>query len=70
MEVKSRSNVVASSRFRFCRAQIKNVGLKPFTAQLKENRAKALSAKYPQYSAHYLNEFVETQPMYETIFNK
>jgi hypothetical protein len=53
----------------FYRAQIKNVGLKPFTALLKERRAKNLAEAYPQYSSHYLNEFVETQPMYETIFN-
>ncbi|KAG7344125.1 hypothetical protein IV203_022133 [Nitzschia inconspicua] len=53
----------------FSRAQIKNLGMKPFTAMLKERRAKALSAAFPQYSEHYLHEFVETQPLYKSVFN-
>ena len=49
--------------------QMKNLGIKPFTAKMKEIRAKSLAKEFPQYSEHFLHEFVETDPMIDGVFN-
>mmetsp|Transcript_8966 Transcript_8966/g.16118 ORF Transcript_8966/g.16118 Transcript_8966/m.16118 type:complete len:113 (-) Transcript_8966:129-467(-) len=52
----------------FSRAQIQNLGLKPFTKYLKEMRARNLAKAFPQYNEHFLIEFGETDPMFESLF--
>lgn len=47
----------------FARQNIKHLGLKPYTQQLLERRAKVLYEAFPQYDRGILHSFVETDPM-------
>lgn len=51
--------------FQFSRQQIKNLGMKPYTARLKASRAKALIQAFPRYDPELLHNFVETDKLIE-----
>lgn len=41
----------------FSRAQIENLGVKPYTSKVKEWRANQLAARYPQYNERVIKNF-------------
>lgn len=49
--------------FQFSRAQITNLGLKPYTEKLKEARAKAVIKSFPRYDATILRDFVHSDTL-------
>jgi len=49
--------------FQFSRAQIKNIGMKPYTERLKEMRLKKLIQAFPRYDGDLLHNFVDTDRM-------
>jgi len=49
--------------FQFSRAQIKRIGMKPYTARMKEARARSLIEAFPTYDRSILRNFVYTKDM-------
>jgi len=47
----------------FSRAQMKNLGIRPFTASLKQTRARKLHKAFPQYDPAILSDFSTTAPL-------
>lgn len=45
------------------RAQMQNLGIKPYTSWLKEKRAQKLAADFPRYDPVIIQRFSETDPM-------
>jgi len=49
--------------FQFSRSQIKRIGMKPYTARMKEARARSLIEAFPTYDRSILRNFVYTKDM-------
>ncbi|GMI58788.1 hypothetical protein TeGR_g3075, partial [Tetraparma gracilis] len=47
----------------FARAQLDNLGIRPYTAWMKGRRAAGLCQQYPEYCPNALQEFSHAQPM-------
>lgn len=47
----------------FSRAQMENLGIRPYTRKLKSMRAKKLAAAFPQYDPIVIHAFSETDPL-------
>jgi hypothetical protein len=47
----------------FARAQMENLGIKPYTGLMKSRRANALCAQYPKYSAQIVKDFSKGQSL-------
>ena len=47
----------------FARAQMENLGIRPFTAAMKKRRADRLVRQYPMYCPGILSDFSHAQPM-------
>eukprot|EP00959_Pyramimonas_sp_CCMP1952_P068349 1426451-Pyramimonas_sp.AAC.1 len=48
----------------FSRAQLQNLGIKPYTAWLLKKRAARLVAMYPQYDSEIVTHFSETDSIW------
>jgi hypothetical protein len=47
----------------FSRAQMDNLGIRPYTAALKKRRGRYLAAAFPQYEPQFVIDFSETDPL-------
>jgi hypothetical protein len=47
----------------FARAQMENLGIRPYTGFMKGRRAERLVGKFPQYCPNILRDFSHAQPM-------
>tara|TARA_B110000305_G_scaffold228001_1_gene277275 strand:+ start:719 stop:913 length:195 start_codon:yes stop_codon:yes gene_type:complete len=47
----------------FARAQLDNLGVKPYTGLMKSRRADSLSAQYPQYCDGLIRDFSKAMPL-------
>ena len=47
----------------FARAQMENLGIKPYTGMMKSKRANKLCAMYPKYSAQIVKDFSKGQSL-------
>jgi len=47
----------------FSRAQMHNLGIRPYTLALKKRRGRALAGAFPRYSPKILKDFSETDPL-------
>lgn len=47
----------------FARAQMENLGIRPYTGMMKSRRAQALCDKYPKYSQQIVKDFSKGQPL-------
>jgi hypothetical protein len=50
----------------FARAQLENMGIKPYTSFVKEWRGKRLATKYPKYNAKVIINFSKSSALYVT----
>ena len=49
----------------FSRAQLQNLGVKPYTSWLRERRSRMVSEAFPQYDPGLIHIFSETDPMFK-----
>lgn len=47
----------------FSRAQMHNLGIRPYTAALKKRRGKSLAAAFPKYEPKVVMDFSATHPL-------
>lgn len=47
----------------YSRAQMDNLGIKPYTTRVKKMRAKNLANDFPQYDARVIMQYSETSKM-------
>lgn len=47
----------------YARAQMENLGIKPFTSWYKAKRAERLTREFPKYNAHIIEEFSQGDPL-------
>jgi hypothetical protein len=47
----------------FSRAQMANLGIRPYTTALKKRRGRSLAALFPRYDANVVMAFSETDPL-------
>ena len=47
----------------FARAQMENLGIKPYTSWFKSRRAARLTREYPQYNKYIIEQFSEGDPL-------
>ena len=47
----------------FSRAQMENLGIRPYTRKLKQMRATKLAKEFPRYDPRIIQKFSETDPL-------
>lgn len=47
----------------YSRAQMDNLGIKPYTTRIQKRRARALANEFPQYDANIVMQYSETSKM-------
>lgn len=51
----------------FSRAQMVNLGIRPFTSYIKDDRANRLCMEYPEYDSRILSQFSKTDHIIGTF---
>jgi len=50
----------------YCRAQMDNLGIKPYTSKIKQMRGERLAKAFPQYDSRFLIAYSQTATIYNT----
>ena len=53
----------------FARAQIQNLGLRPYTSSVKKFRADRLASTFPQYDSELIGKYSEAEPLINSMGN-